>query len=244
MVEGWGYEPQSITPPLKENMEKQKFNPSEHLENIKGKPYLPVAWRLVWFREDHFDWAIETAITQTEDKATAKATIKDQTGRIIATAHKSEDIKGFFDYMEKAETGAVGRALALCGYGTQFSPEIEEGSERVVDSPITLKNMPEGQIDAQKYTETPAGKALSRAYFMIASHAGFEGERAKDIAKRMFKLESFTNITKEQLMEINKQMKERADKVTKTLVDELDGALGDNNFDDVLGENKDEKQTL
>src|SRR3990170_6778787 len=117
-------------------MEKQKFNPSEHLENIKGKPYLPVAWRLVWFREDHFDWAIETAITQTEDKATAKATIKDQTGRIIATAHKSEDIKGFFDYMEKAETGAVGRALALCGYGTQFSPEIEEG-ERLADSPTT-----------------------------------------------------------------------------------------------------------
>ena len=41
----------------------------------------------------------------------------------------------FADYLEKAETRAVGRALAMCGYGTQFAPELEE-RERIVDSPV------------------------------------------------------------------------------------------------------------
>jgi hypothetical protein len=35
----------------------------------------------------------------------------------------------------KAETKAVGRALAMLGYGTQFAPEMDEG-ERIVDSPV------------------------------------------------------------------------------------------------------------
>ena len=33
------------------------FNPNEHMMKLKGKDYLQVMWRLVWFREDHPDWA-------------------------------------------------------------------------------------------------------------------------------------------------------------------------------------------
>jgi hypothetical protein len=54
---------------------------------------------------------------------------------VIATGTKAESRNGFTDYLEKAETGAIGRALALCGYGTQFAPELEE-AERIVDSPV------------------------------------------------------------------------------------------------------------
>ena len=40
--------------------------------------------------------------------------------------------------MEKAETGSIGRALAYCGYGTQFAAsELEEAPERPVDAPIS-----------------------------------------------------------------------------------------------------------
>ncbi|HTD18454.1 MAG TPA: hypothetical protein VK667_02885, partial [Ktedonobacteraceae bacterium] len=38
-------------------------------------------------------------------------------------------------YIEKAETGAIGRALAALGYGTQFAPELNE-EHRIVDSPV------------------------------------------------------------------------------------------------------------
>lgn len=106
------------------------------LMNIKGKDYLQVAYRLVWFREEHPNWSIETEVNRTKDETFSKAIIKDELGRIISTAHKFEDKNGFADHAEKSETGAIGRALALCGYGTQFEPELEEGTERLADSPL------------------------------------------------------------------------------------------------------------
>lgn len=107
------------------------------LLDLRGKDYLQVAHRLVWFREQHPDWSISTEYVQlSENYAVARAVIADQTGRTISTAHKCEDRKGFQDFMEKAETGAIGRALAACGYGTQFAPELDE-AERIVDSPLS-----------------------------------------------------------------------------------------------------------
>lgn len=107
------------------------------LLDLRGKSYLQVAYRLVWFREEHPTWSIETEMVSSEPTAALfKAWIKDETGRIIAMAHKYEDKQGFADYREKGETGSIGRALALCGFGTQFcSDELEEGS-RLADAPV------------------------------------------------------------------------------------------------------------
>lgn len=107
------------------------------LLNLKGKDYLQVAHRLVYFREEHPLWSIETEfISMNEKSAVCKAVIKDESGRIIGIAHKEESLADFpAGYREKAETAAIGRALALCGFGTQFEPEFDEGS-RVVDSPL------------------------------------------------------------------------------------------------------------
>ena len=104
--------------------------------NLKGKDYLQVAHRLVWFREEHPAWSIESDLIKIENNfALAKATIKNEKGEIIATAHKREDASHFPDFIEKAETGSIGRALAYCGYGTQFcGDEIAEG-HRIVDAP-------------------------------------------------------------------------------------------------------------
>ena len=106
--------------------------------------YLPVAARIAWFRREHPYWGIETMAVQSANKAVVmKAVITDSSGRIIATARKKETEAGFPDYIEKAETGAVGRALAMCGYGTLQAPEFDEG-ERLADSPIAIgknKNM-------------------------------------------------------------------------------------------------------
>lgn len=111
------------------------------LLSLRGKEYLEVKYRLVWFREEHPDWSIETEILSvTENSAYARATIRDETGRIIATSHKYETKQGFPDFIEKAETGSIGRALALIGYGTQFcADELDEG-ERIVDAPVERKS--------------------------------------------------------------------------------------------------------
>lgn len=109
------------------------------LMDIRGKDYLQVAHRLVWFREEKPNWSIRTAIIEKGvDFCLTKASIVDEADKIIATAHKYEDKKGFPDYIEKSETGAVGRALAMCGYGTQFTDDLDEG-ERLADAPLPPK---------------------------------------------------------------------------------------------------------
>ena len=119
---------------------KTKAGTQLQVMNLKGKDYMMVHQRLVWFREEHPTWSIETEFVSLSDKAAmAKATIKDDANKIIATAHKQENTAGFGDFMEKAETGAVGRALLLCGYGTAFAAtDLDEG-ERIVDTPVEIK---------------------------------------------------------------------------------------------------------
>jgi hypothetical protein len=98
--------------------------------------YLPVAARIAWFRREHPLWSIITEVELQADKAVVmKATIKDMLGTVIATARKKETEIGFPDYIEKAETGAIGRALAMCGYGTLQAPEFDE-QERLADAPV------------------------------------------------------------------------------------------------------------
>jgi hypothetical protein len=98
--------------------------------------YLPVAARIAWFRREHPLWSIMTKVEKWGDKAVVmKATIKDMLGTVIATARKKETEAGFPDYIEKAETGAIGRALAMCGYGTLQAPEFDE-QDRLADAPV------------------------------------------------------------------------------------------------------------
>ena len=126
-------------------MANRSFKTSKGTElpllNLRGKEYLEVKYRLVWFREDHPDWSIETELINVTDvSAYAKATVKDDTGRIIATSHKFERIQGFPDFIEKAETGSIGRALALIGFVTQFcADELDEGT-RIVDAPVPIRS--------------------------------------------------------------------------------------------------------
>ena len=102
--------------------------------------YLPVAARIARFRKDHPYWTIITKIEKWGDKAVVmKAIIKDSTGQIIATARKKETEIGFPGYIEKAETGAAGRALAMFGYGTLQAPEFDE-QDRLADAPVEKQN--------------------------------------------------------------------------------------------------------
>ena len=136
------------------------FNPNEHLMNLKGKDYLQVMWRLVWFREEKPLWSIDTKLEQlTDNHAVFSAKIYDENGVQKSAGYGSESIKDFRDYIEKAETKAVGRALAMLGYGTQFAPEMDEcedGKDRIVDSPVAKK-------EQKKAPEAPACEVCGHA---------------------------------------------------------------------------------
>lgn len=123
-------------------MADSKFDASKYLVKLRGKDYLEVKWRLVWLRHDHPDAIIETELVEHElnpRAAVVKARITIP-GKGSATGYKRQTASGFGDYIEKAETGAIGRACAALGYGTQntddFDMEDEDGAIQVVDSPV------------------------------------------------------------------------------------------------------------
>lgn len=111
------------------------------LANLKGRDYLMVAHRLQWFNEVETNFRIETdflLVTDEQTVARAVVTVFDKEGKEIkrASATKRETKKDFPDHTEKAETSAVGRALAMLGYGTQFAlSDLDEG-DRLADSPV------------------------------------------------------------------------------------------------------------
>src|SRR6185437_15550578 len=76
-----------------------------------------------------------------------QAVVMDGEGRVLATAH-SEESRGKLPYIKKAETGAIARALALCGYGTQFG-EMDEDE---------AAPQPEGGAQTERPAETKPGK--------------------------------------------------------------------------------------
>lgn len=113
--------------------QNRTFNPNEHLMQIKSgqssKDYLPVQWRLVWFRsafphgtietemlhldldreteEEVFVWSnekrrSEKVVKRAKGFVVFKATVNDGVGG-VATGTKTEKAASFSDYIEKAE---------------------------------------------------------------------------------------------------------------------------------------------
>jgi len=108
--------------------------------------YLEVKWRLVWFREKYPHGHIGTEFLRLDWEqgiAICKGIVNDGEGG-YAHGTGTETRKGFEDFVEKAETRSIGRALAALGIGTQFvGEELSEG-EHIVDAPVTTT--PRGNI--------------------------------------------------------------------------------------------------
>ena len=126
------------------------YDPNDHLINLKGKEYLNVQNRLLWFIRDQrsftiaglaqMPYVIRTELVEMDREAGFahfKTYVRDVLGN-EATMYGSESARDFGDYAEKASTKSLGRALLALGYGTAFAPEMDEG-ERVVDSPVDQK---------------------------------------------------------------------------------------------------------
>lgn len=132
-----------------------------HLLRVQGgKMYLPAAFRLVWFRDEcpiDEGWGIMTEIKEggvVQNIVSVQASIINPGGIVVAQAHKTETKEGFPQgFLEKAETGAIARALAMCGYGTQFSPELDE-EDHVADAPVDPSGQRRAASGQQQYPRT------------------------------------------------------------------------------------------
>jgi hypothetical protein len=117
--------------------------------------YLEVKWRLVWFRKKSPHGHIETEFLRLDWEqgiAICKCIVTDGEGG-CAHGTGTETRKGFEGFVEKAETRAIGWALAVLDIGTQFvSEELSEG-EHVADAPVSPA------ASTQKTTTTPSATA-------------------------------------------------------------------------------------
>ena len=152
-------------------MSEKSFDAKERLMNLKGKSYLQVADRVLWLRTDYpisTGWGIRTRKVDgglKEGFAEFYCEIVDPEGRVVATGSNVEDKAGFGDFLMKAETGAIGRALAAAGYGTMAA--MEEGE--VVDAPIQRQQQqqqrsraaaPEPELEPVAYTCHQCGEPI------------------------------------------------------------------------------------
>jgi hypothetical protein len=128
------------------------FDPKPYLiqlpRRVKDRPtgqyttvyddYLEVKWRLVWFREKFPHGVItteEVCVDLDRGYARFRALVCDGEGG-QASGYGTETAAGFADYVERAETRALGQALAALGIGTQFvGQDLTEGAH-VADAPV------------------------------------------------------------------------------------------------------------
>jgi hypothetical protein len=162
----------------------RSFDPRGRFVQLKGKQgsqdYLQVKDRLVWFREvypdgtvfteeievdteriveiETFAWNNEKRRSEKVTKsakgyARFKATVTNGHGG-SATGTKTECAANFADYVEKAESGAVGRALSFLGFGTQSATEFDEGP-RVVDAPVERERPRSSDTPVEHHEPSP-----------------------------------------------------------------------------------------
>ena len=212
-------------------MTDSNFDASKYLTKLSGKDYLEVKWRLLWLRTLHPDAVIETELVKHGAGLAlfrARVTVP---GAGSATGWGSETAEDFGDFIEKAETKALGRALAALGYGTQFCEDFDftaetkeprkqrstasrqtstpqRTKERVVDSPVArngLKMLKDGGAIA-----TPA---QVKAIYTITRDAGGDEDTVEGRCRAVFSCLP-AELTKQQASEFIDLLREPTSQAT------------------------------
>lgn len=144
----------------------------EKMMPLSGGLYLPVRRRVAWMRGEPVPrptWGIVNTLLKYEmgtlesprgggpggkmakisgGYAVVKSEIIDDSGRIISTGYAQERSEIFPDFIEKAETAAVGRAAALAGFGTEAALDLDEGIEEgnLADAPVRPIMISKGDV--------------------------------------------------------------------------------------------------
>ena len=146
------------------------FDYKRHLIKVQGgRTYLPVSARIVWFREEHPDWSIETEaveINHEKQYAIFRARICDGDGKLMGTGTKKEDVKGFGDYIEKAECVPLDTRI-LTAEGWKLHDELRLGE------PVLGYDAEQDRLEwvpllaVRRYQDTPVVRASNGKGFDV-----------------------------------------------------------------------------
>jgi hypothetical protein len=156
-----------------------EFDPTPYMRKLGGRgggssEYLDVKHRLLWLRTEHPDAQIVTEHIRIDDSgAIFKATVSIPNGG-LATGHGSETAADFGDYIEKAETKALGRALNALGYGAQFADQDDKSDFPGKPTPSRAKSQHKSQ------TDTSTDYSWS-AFWRWAREQGFDSKDSLEI---------------------------------------------------------------
>lgn len=124
---------------------------------VKGKKYAAVADRIIAFRKVCPGGSIESDIVNLNGNAVIiKSTVKDDEGKVLGTGYAREKEGSSYinktSYIENAETSAVGRALGMCGIGTNL--DSLASAEEIANAQLNQQE----QVSQQKQSPRRADK--------------------------------------------------------------------------------------
>lgn len=117
------------------------YDPRKHLTKVSGRDYLEVSQRLVWLRSAYPDAVITTELVEHRGNMAIFAARVTLPNGATGSGYGQEEAGDFADYLEKAETKALGRALATAGFGTQFADGFE-AAPRPATGKIDIRRRP------------------------------------------------------------------------------------------------------
>lgn len=165
-------------------MTKPAFDPADHMIELRGREYLEVRYRVMWLRDRHPDARITTEFVKlTDQEAIVRAVVEipgggSADGVYRETPAGAKQAQG--KYVEKAQTGAIGRALAFLGFGTANAAELEADDEGLVaDTPEPKRPPPEPKpitmagVSCQKREAVQDGTSI--AYYETVKRCPIQG---------------------------------------------------------------------
>jgi len=167
----------------------------------KGKEYIEVNQRIKAFRMLFPMGSISTELLSLEDGICIfRATVSDEDGRTLGTGTAYEKENSSFinktSYIENCETSAVGRALAMCGFG--------------IDTSIASYEEVANAKKQQEQNDPVEDAKIRTKVFKYINNLG--KEKAEKICK-LYKISKITEMTIEQCNHYIKVLEEKGIKI-------------------------------
>lgn len=143
--------------------------------NIKGKEYVQVNDRILFFRNEprYNGWSLESELLSLDSESCViRATIRNAEGAVVAQGLAQEDKSSSYinktSYVENAETSAWGRALANLGIGIETSIASSQEVEMAIGKQELLSKKPITQETLDKMKAAIAGGEVARVKAAIS----------------------------------------------------------------------------
>jgi hypothetical protein len=177
----------------------------EEMIKIHGKEYIEVNERLIEFWKEHPAGAVITEVLKIEDNfVLIKASVKfnsdfdhwDATGHAFEnrdcnrfdTTLKASKIN-LTSYIENCETSAIGRALAVLGYGIETSlasaEEVTQAIEQQKSGKTPKKPLKYAKVNERENPDDTIWKMLKTAWSIIGDEQGREIMRDNGLPDRI-----------------------------------------------------------